>query len=100
MVPCDSSEITDGVSLITAINFFLYPKDVICLNLKQLDMLLLFLLKIVTSCGLRSITHLLWPKKNQNELGAAHRGSNAAQYLTYYGASQNTNVHIHYPGYY
>ena len=71
MVPCDSSEITDGVSLITAINFFLYPKDVICLtlemciNLKQLDMLLLFLLKIVTSCGLRSITPLLWPKKNK-----------------------------------
>lgn len=104
MVPCDSSEIIDGVSLITAINFFLYPKDVICLtletciNLKQLDMILLFLLKIVTSCGLRSITHLLWPRKNK--LGAAHRGSNAAQYVTYPGASQNTNMRINYPGSY
>lgn len=49
-------------------------------------MLLPFLVKIVTSCGLRSITHLLWPRKNK--LGAAPQGSNAAQYVVFCGASQ------------
>lgn len=71
LLPCDSSEITSGVSLIIAINFFLYPKDIICLtletciNLKQFDVLLLFLVKIVPSCGLRSIIHLLWPRRTR-----------------------------------